>query len=201
MQHHVGQLTESDPGSPGPNPGNNPRVNSPGPSRLTKTVLDIERHVAAGAWDQPPRLYALVETADLRRREPQLVGPDLGTDADEPGHLTAIEQEELPDFAAVEELLGGIAWPAEVLGAALVVERLFLPASHEGGMPAEEEAALAWLAEHPHRQELRIAAAVLRDGSRECALRLRSRDADASVLTGSDLVPGLTDALAATLAD
>lgn len=170
------------------------------PSRLTRTVLDIERHVAAGAWDQPPRLYALVETADLRRREPELAAADLGTEADEPGHLTAVEQEELPDFAAVEELLGGIAWPPEVLGVALVVERLFLPAGHEEGMPADEDAA-AWLAQHPHREELRIAAGVLRDGSRECALRLRARDADASVLTGPDLVPGLTDALAATLAD
>ena len=41
--------------------------------------------------------------------------------------------------------------------------------------------------------------AVLRDGTRHAALRLRGHDADTSVLTGEDLVPALADALAATL--
>lgn len=40
--------------------------------------------------------------------------------------------------------------------------------------------------------------AVLRDGSRDSALRLREKDTATEVLTGSDLVPGLAAALTAT---
>jgi hypothetical protein len=41
--------------------------------------------------------------------------------------------------------------------------------------------------------------AVLRDGTRHSALRLRKHDDDTSVLTGDDLVPALANALAGTL--
>jgi hypothetical protein len=40
--------------------------------------------------------------------------------------------------------------------------------------------------------------AVLRDGTRETAVRLRAKDAPSEVLTGPELVPGLADALTAT---
>jgi hypothetical protein len=40
--------------------------------------------------------------------------------------------------------------------------------------------------------------AVLRDGARESAVRLRAKDTPSEVLTGADLVPGLADALSAT---
>ena len=43
--------------------------------------------------------------------------------------------------------------------------------------------------------------AVLRDGARDSALRLREKDAPTEVLTGPDLVPGLAEALSATFAD
>lgn len=39
---------------------------------LVTCALETERHVAAAGWDQPPRLFALVRTADLYAREPQL---------------------------------------------------------------------------------------------------------------------------------
>ncbi len=173
---------------------------------LDRVTIDIERHAAASGWDQPPRLFALVETADLVRREPQLA-TDLGLGAGEPGEpggnggLTPVEQDELPEHATIEELLGGIAWPAEVLGTALIVERLMVPPEAERDMPQEEGAALQWLAEHPQRQEVRIVVAVLRDGTRSAALRMRAHDDETSVLSGPDLVPGLADALSATLSD
>lgn len=171
------------------------------PSRLDLLTLEVERHAAASGWDQPPRLFALVATADLLRREPQLA-EQLGAAAgDDPAALTPVEQGELPAHASLEELLDGIAWPAEVLGAALAVERFMVPPEAEAGMPQDEAEALQWLAEHPQRQDVRLVVAVLRDGSRSSALRLRAHDEDTSVLTGTDLVPGLADALAATLAD
>jgi hypothetical protein len=138
---------------------------------LDRLTLDIERHAASSGWDQPPRLFALVE------------------------------QDELPEHATIEELLGGIAWPAEVLGTALTVERLMVPPETERDMPQDEGAALQWLAEHPERQEVRIVVAVLRDGSRSAALRMRAHDDEMSVLSGPDLVPGLAEALSATLSD
>jgi hypothetical protein len=169
-------------------------------ARLDRLTIDIERHAAGAGWDQPPRLFALVETADLLAREPQLAD-QLGLVAADPGDITPVDQGDLPEHSSLEELLAGITWPPEVLGTALTVERLMVPPSVESGMPQDEGAALRWLAEHPERQEIRLVVAVLRDGSRSAALRMRAHDNDTSVLTGPDLVPGLADALAATLAD
>lgn len=169
-------------------------------TRLTRVAVDIERHVAAGGWDQPPHLYALVETADLLRREPQLAG-ELGVIGAPPGDLTPVDQGELPAHDSIDDLLGGITWAPEVLGTALAVERLMLPPNEEEQLPEDEGQALRWVAEHPNRQEVRLVVAVLRDGSRAAALRMRSHDDEQAVLSGPDLVPTLADALGATLAD
>ena len=169
--------------------------------RLDRLTLDIERHAAAAGWDQPPRLFALVETADLLRREPQLAAQLDKHQDEDPGDLTPVEQDDLPQHATIEELLGSIAWPPEVLGTALTVERLMVPPEAEREMPQDESAALQWLADHPERQEVRIVVAVLRDGSRSAALRMRAHDDETSVLTGENLVPGLAEALGATLAE
>lgn len=169
-------------------------------SRLDQLVLDLERHAAEAGWDQPARLFALVETADLLRREPRLSG-ELGIAGGEPGDLTPVDQGDLPEHSSLDELLAGITWPAEVLGTAVTVERLMLPANVEKEMPQDEGEALRWLAEHPGRQEVRLVVGVLRDGARSTAIRTRAHDHETSVLTGADLVPGLADALAATLSD
>ena len=180
------------------------------PLPLTTALIELEQHVAGAGWDQGPRLFALVETADLLRREPSLAAalglptpPTAGGGLDvAAGALTSIEQEQedLPSHDSLEQLLAGISWPATVLGAAIVVERVMLPADVEAQLPLGEADALAWLAEHPARQDVRLAVAVLRDGSRESALRLRSHDSDDAVLSGPDLVPSLAEALAKTFA-
>lgn len=174
-----------------------------GPVRLTRAVIEIERHVAADGWDRPLRLFALVPTSDLLAEQPGLAETlELSADAfTDPGHLTPVEQEDLPAAATLEELLGAMAWPAEVVGAALTVERVMLPPAVEPQLPALETDAVRWAAEHPDRQEVRLAVAVLRDGGRECALRFRAHDSDQAVLSGADLVPGLADALAETFTD
>lgn len=78
-----------------------------------------------------------------------------------------------------------------------------LPPSAEASVPQGlSEARLAkWVAEHPARQEVRMTVAVLRDGTRDSALRMREKDSPTEVLTGRDLVPGLAEALSATFAD
>jgi hypothetical protein len=162
---------------------------------LATAVLEIERHAAEAGWDQPARLFALVETARLAEREPQLAG-SLG---DAP--LTPIEQEGLAAGRALEEQLTGISWPETVLGCAAMVERVVLPPDVEAVLPDEPGSVAAFAAEHPERHEVRIVAAATRTGASYCAMRLRAHDEDVSVITGADLVPGLVELVRATLDD
>lgn len=179
---------------------NTPMAASP----LTRAVLEIDEYASGLGWDQPARLFALVDTARLRAQEPSLAA-QLGLE-DEPetsAGLTPIEQDEIPSGNPLDEFLGTIAWPDAVIGCALTVERMMLPPSAEAQVPEGlSEARLAkWVSDHPERQEVRMTVAVLRDGSRESALRLREKDSSTEVLTGPDLVPGLAEALAATFED
>lgn len=101
---------------------------------LSQTVIEIERHVAASGWDHAPRLYALVDTAELLAHEPQLADLGLTGDPATPGQLTPVEQEELP-AGPLDEVLAGISWPAQVLGCALVQEIVLLPPGADAGLP------------------------------------------------------------------
>ncbi|MET9385716.1 PPA1309 family protein [Streptomyces sp. NPDC002928] len=178
---------------------NTPMAASP----LTRAVLEIDEYASGLGWDQPARLFALVDTARLRAQEPSLAA-QLGLDEEqETTGLTPIEQDEIPTDKQLDEFLATIAWPDAVVGCALTVERLMLPPSAEAQVPQGlSDAKLAkWVAEHPERQEVRMTVAVLRDGARESAVRLREKDSPTEVLTGADLVPGLADALTATFED
>ncbi|WP_189854736.1 PPA1309 family protein [Streptomyces poonensis] len=178
---------------------NTPMAASP----LTRAVLEIDEYASGLGWDQPARLFALVDTARLRAQEPALADQlGLGGESETSG-LTPVEQDEISADRPLDEFLGTIAWPDAVAGCALTVERLMLPPSAEASVPEGlDEAGLAkWVARHPDRQEVRMTVAVLRDGARESALRLREKDAPTEVLTGPDLVPGLAEALVATFED
>lgn len=170
---------------------------------VLRAVRELEQHVAAGGWDGPVRLFALINTAGALERDPALAGrlpADVVRAARaDPGHLTLVEQEGLPDAASLEELLGGVAWPDTVDGAALVTERVVVPPEVEAEVPGDPDEALTWLANHPARREVRLAAAVMRDGTNGCAVRARDHDRDVDVAVGPDLVPGLVEGLAATL--
>ncbi len=178
---------------------NTPMAASP----LTRAVLEIDEYASGLGWDQPARLFALVDTARLRVQEPALAAQLGLEDEQQTSGLTPIEQDEIPADQPLDEFLATIAWPDAVTGCALTVERLMLPPSAEAEVPQDlGEAELAkWVAGHPERQEVRMTVAVLRDGARESALRLREKDSPTEVLTGSDLVPGLAEALAATFED
>jgi hypothetical protein len=165
---------------------------------LSIAALDTERHVAASGWDQNPRLFALVPTADLMEREPHLRAQMQGADLAE-GALSAIEQEDLPPTSNLESLLGGIAWPETVVGAALAVERIVVPPEAEHDLPVNPDAAVDALAAHPSRQDVRLLVAVTRDGQSRCLLRQRAHDRDDKVALGDDIAPGLVHALRATL--
>ncbi|MEU6087961.1 PPA1309 family protein [Streptomyces sp. NPDC047085] len=178
---------------------NTPMAASP----LTRAVLEIDEYASGLGWDQPARLFALVDTARLRAQEPSLAAQLGLQDEPETTGLTPIEQDEIPADKPLDEFLGTIAWPDAVVGCALTVERLMLPPTAEAQVPQDlSDAKLAkWVANHPERQEVRMTVGVLRDGSRESALRLREKDSPTEVLTGPDLVPGLVAALAATFED
>ena len=72
-------------------------------------------------------------------------------------------------------------------------------AAFDAAMEDDPDEALAYLMGHPERQDVRLAVGVLRSGESWCAVRTRTNDDDASVAGGADLVPGLVEAVAATL--
>ena len=188
--------------TPAPAVGPAPPVPSPVQAALAGAVHEIERHVAQAGWDGPVRVFALVRTGAALDASPELAGQlpaDVVAAARlDPTHLTSVEQEGLPPAADLEELLGGLSWPPTVDGAAVVVERVVLPPAAEEGMPADDDAALAYLMSHPDRQDVRLAVGALRTGETWSALRMRAADADDDVAGGPDLVPGLLEALQAT---
>lgn len=165
---------------------------SPDPA-LAAAVLEIERHAAQSGWDQPARLFALVDTSRLVDREPQLAG-SVG-DAE----LTPVEQEGLAPGRPLEDQLTSISWPETVDGCAAMVERFVLPPDVEAELPDEPDAVASYVASHPDRQEVRIVAGALRSGASFCALRMRAHDDDESVLGGEDLVPALLELVRGTL--
>ena len=166
---------------------------------LAAAVLEIETHISEAGWDQPARLYALVETARLVEREPALAAA-MGLDSSAAaGSLTPVEQDQLAPDSPLERVLESVSWPPSVSGCAAVVERLVLPPEVDAEIPEDPGEAERFAREHPLRQEVRIVAGATRAGATYCALRLRAHDDDQSVVDGTELVPGLLDLLRSTL--
>ena len=168
---------------------------------LAAAVLEIEAHVAHDGWDQPARLYALVDTATLVAQEPALAAAMAIDGPGDDGSFTPIEQDGLPPGQVLEDALQTIAWPDSVTGCAAVIERLVLPPDVDDEIPDDPTAAELFAREHPERQEVRMVAGVTRAGASYCALRLRAHDDEQSVVNGTELVPGLLELLHATLND
>src|SRR4051794_22429671 len=127
-------------------------------TRLEDVVHDLERHAATSGWDAPPRLYALVDARELHQSEPELAR-QLGV-PDTAGGIAALEQPDLPLDQPIEDVLHGIEWPEQVSGCALIIERILLPEGAEDDMPDDDP--LAWAAQHPGREDVRLVVGVLR---------------------------------------
>ena len=166
---------------------------------LAQAVREVERHVAGQGWDSSIAVYSLVRSAALVAASPEMAGELPDGAASDPEHLTAVIQDGLPEADSLEDLLAQLAWPETVDGTAVVVERLVVPPEAEAQMPADADGGIDYLMNHPDRQDVRIAAGVLRTGESWCALRSRANDDDAAVGGGPTAVPGLVEALAATL--
>jgi hypothetical protein len=148
-------------------------------SPLRRAALEVEAYVSAEGWDQGPRLFALVPTAELIAREPALADQLSG----DPDSITPVEQE-LDGTRELEDLLTEIEWPGAVVGCAAVIERIMLPPEAEESLPDDPEGL--------------VVAAVTRDGLAHSAVRGKE-PADADLLEGPDLVPGLIEHLRSTL--
>jgi hypothetical protein len=176
---------------------------SPPPASLPQVVREVEDFAASAGWDQPPQLFALVATADLLAKQ-----PELGNQVDVDSSWTPVAQEPLPgdDLA---EALAGIVWPETVSGCALVQEIVVLPPDAEAdldaagqGQDADATRMRRIAMEHPRRREARLVAGVLRDGSAACVLRVRGdQDAPDEIVEHPELAPNLVDALRETLRD
>lgn len=165
---------------------------------LAAVVRELEAHAADEGWDRPERLFALVDTAELLTREPQLAEA-LGAGDGEATGLTPVEQEPLPPGTSLEQVLAEIVWPPDVAGCAAIAERVVLPPAADDQVPEDPAEAQEFAANHPDREDVRIVAAALRGGASACAVRLRSHDDAESVVTSPDLVPELLMMLHATL--
>lgn len=164
---------------------------------LLSVVGEVESHVSEAGWDQPPQLFALVDTEELLRAEPQLA-QSLGLVVARPGSITPIAQDTLT-AAPLDEQLASVVFGTEVLGVILAHEVLVLPPSAEPSIEGADDPTEA-AADHPERREVRMVVGVLRDGSREAVLRLRGAEGEADdLVTGGDLAPALAEALMATL--
>ena len=164
---------------------------------LQSVVGEVEGHVAEAGWDQPPQLFALVQTEELLRAEPQLAST-MGLVAGDPASLTPIAQEPLGD-APLDEQLASMVFGEEVLGVVLAHEVLVLPPAAEQAIADVDDVAAA-AAEHPERRDVRMVVGVTRGGRSACVLRLRGATPEQDErVTGPDLAPALAGALLATL--
>ena len=175
----------------------------PSSASLPQVVREVEDFAANAGWDQPPQLFALVATADLLARQ-----PELGSQVDVASSLTPVAQEPLPDDD-LGETLAGIVWPETVSGCALVQEIVVLPPDAESeldeagtGQDADAARMRRIAMTHPRRREARLVAGVLRDGSAACVLRVRGdQDSPDEIVEHPELAPNLVDALRETLND
>jgi hypothetical protein len=167
-------------------------LNEPPMGKLEEVVRSIEAQVGDEGWDSAPKLFALVDTVELLRQEPELA-KELGPA--EPGSITAVDQGELPD-GDIGETLASILWPESVLGCALQMVRIVLPPEVENEIPTGGDA-VAWAAAHPKHDEVRIVVGALRDGNQHAVLRIRRHPDE--LLSAPDLVPDLAEALSGTL--
>jgi hypothetical protein len=167
------------------------------PVVLPAVAREVEEFVSTAGWNQPPQLFALVATAELLTQQPELAG-QLDASA---SPLTPIAQDSLPG-EELDEALAGIVWPDVVSGCALAQEIVVLPPEAEEQLSEDMDDAQArrFAAEHPQRREARLVAAVLRDGSAACVLRLRgTAETPEEVVEHPELAPNLTHALLETL--
>jgi hypothetical protein len=166
---------------------------------LSAVAREVEDFVSTAGWDQPPQLFALVPTAELVEAQ-----PDLAAQVDTGAFLTPVAQDHLPN-EDLAEALAAIMWPEAVQGCAIAQEIVVLPPEVEDKLPAGEQSGDTDVlrriaAEHPQRREARLVAAVLRDGTAACVLRVRSTDGtDDEIVEHPELAPNLTDALLETL--
>lgn len=175
---------------------------APDNSALQAALLDIERFVHHGGWDQPARLFALVETDALLTAEPALAAQlQLRGTADGAleGSLTSIEQEDFVLGEDLAETLAGIAWPPTVTGCALALERAFLPADAEVDLPEDPTEAARIVARHPRHDDIRLVAGAVRHAGEPLQFTVARLRQAAEVLAGIDLAPHLSQALADTL--
>lgn len=161
--------------------------------------------MASQGWDGPVGVFALVRTAAAIEADPQMAAvldpASLAQAQADPHVLTVIEQEGLPPATDLEDLLAQLAWPEEVDGVALSVERVTVPPAveEEAAALGDEAERVRFLASHPARQDVRIVVGVLRGGESWCVVRSRAHDSATDLIQGPDMVPGLIQALVATL--
>lgn len=156
-------------------------------SALEAVLEELESSAAGAGWDQPARLFGLVSSDLLIADEPELAA-ELAL---QPGTLTAIEQDDYDVERPLDQMLPLIEWPDAVVGAAVVLERLVLAGDAEpAGAPGRD----------PRAVDVRLVVGATRDGCDHAVVRVKGHDELLRQSAGEQLVPGLSTALARSLA-
>ena len=157
---------------------------------------------AEAGWDQPARLFALVDTAELVGREPELAAAMGLDEARRDGSLTPVEQDDAARRTSrSSRCWSQIIWPADVAGCAAVVERLVLPPEADAA-DARRPAARRRRTPREHPDRAGGADRRRRDraaGSTYCALRLRPTTTRESVVGSARPGARAAELLRATL--
>lgn len=152
-----------------------------------------------------PTVFALIATAELARRHPEVV------DADDDSALSLLAepsppmQPDRPALAALEEFLATASWPEVVAGIAVVADIVALPPGAQSAIPAEpvhDGVTLDVNAIAAHRDAVpaRLAVGALRNGRRLALVEITAADGSIEVRTHPDLAADLQAAVAAALA-
>jgi anaerobic C4-dicarboxylate transporter len=173
---------------------------TPSQSDLAHSITDIAEHLGMPDHQQPPALFALVDTAALIAAE-----PSLSSELADGSVLTSIDQEIQVPEQGLEEMLATTTWPPTVLGCVLVQSIVVLPPKAEEDLDsvfeqllsdplAAEEAARAAATSHPEHQRARLHVGVLRGGISIALLELITENGREFRMHPS-LAPNLIEAL------
>lgn len=165
-------------------------------SPLTRSAIETEAHVATDGWGQKPRLFSLARNGDLLKRQPALASM-LG--AVDPNEYSAVEQDVRLTDKTLEMTLATTAWPKDVDGVALAVERVIMAPSGAPKSAFGKPDTADGITAPGEREDVRLVVAALRNGEIITIVRRKAEDDDTKVAIGTNIAPHLVEALKATL--
>lgn len=150
---------------------------------LQNVIRELDEHIAESGWDQPVQLFAIASGS------PESESASV---ADEESLQMLFEPQGI-DFSdgPIIDVLRTLEWDSEVLGLAIVAERIISVENSDATDLTTES--------YSTTQEIRVLAIVMREGATMNAIRYRTHEHSNDLLVGNNLVPELNQALYSSL--